>query len=667
MPRGEALAELRADNYGFSQRAADEILTNQYKSIDLLMERFLFVHAVIAFALAFIYSTWLITIPVTIASLLMFVTCRRFYPGMLITRCMAGVSLQIFVALHIYQLHGLPEMHFFFFSAETMLIFYYDWRAFWPGTILIIGQHILFAALTNAGYDMEFYPEAYVTLSKQFFHYSIAVGQVAVCAYWANYLRLGMLKDEFQRRELLRANEALELEVEERRAMEEKLEHQTLHDPITALPNRRKFAQDLEEAAQSVRESRSPGYGVLFIDIDHFKYINDALGHDVGDELLIKVANRLKAYNFNRGTIARFGGDEFTALLPNCSGIDVATKWAEDLEAAFQAPFELGKRSFAVTASIGVIISLTGHEPVGDILRNADMALYEAKSQGRARHLVFGEEMERQLTEKLTIENDLRLGLARDELCVHYQPIVCLKTGSVDGFEALVRWNHPSRGLLLPGAFLSIAEDCGLMDAISDFVLHTACEQIAIWNQGRERRLKMAVNVTEREMRDQGLGGRVAYALHRVNLRGEDLTIEVSENAIVDGCKEAIQGLAELRRMGCSVHLDDFGTGQASLSALVRLPANAIKIDRTFLGGLFKNRKNEALVVALTSMARKMGLAVIAEGVETPEQIQFVRNLGCGFAQGAAFNMALPAEEITAMLANLHSYRDRLPDDQQVA
>ena len=441
----------------------------------------------------------------------------------------------------------------------------------------------------------------------------------------------------------------------EREALESRLAHQAFHDALTGLPNRTLFSERLGQALARAGRGGQGLVAVLFLDLDNFKYVNDSLGHGAGDRLLVAVAERLRACLRPGDTAARLGGDEFTVLLEGVAGVGDATRVAERVMGALREPFGLGGRRLFVGASIGVALGEAGRDRPEDLLRKADTALYQAKGEGKARYALFDPEAERRTVRRLELENGLRRAVERDEFGVRYQPVVSLETGRPVGFEALVRWGHPTRGLVAPGEFVPLAEETGLIVPIGRRVLREACREARGWEELRPSGppLTVGVNLSARQLSHPGVVGDVEEALDEAGLDPELLTLEVTEGVLVEDAERHAGALRELKDLGVRLAIDDFGTGYSSLSYLRRLPADLLKLDGSFVGGIGKGAgEEEVLLEGIIGIAHGLGLGVAAEGVETAEQASRLRGLGCDLAQGYHFSWPLPSEEAAAFLAS---------------
>jgi diguanylate cyclase (GGDEF)-like protein len=444
----------------------------------------------------------------------------------------------------------------------------------------------------------------------------------------------------------------------DRRAAEDEMRRRALHDPLTLLPNRTLFGDRLAHALLQSRRRESLT-AVLFCDIDHFKLINDSLGHAAGDELLTGVAPRLKEALRPGDTVARFGGDEFAVLVEDLADEREAVEVAERIGALFTRPFVLSGIEHFVTVSVGIAIARKPGERPETLIRDADAAMYRAKERGRGRYEVFDQVMRARAVERLQLENELRRAIGRDELRVHYQPIVSLESGHVVAFEALVRWQHPRRGLIAPADFIPTAEESGTIESLGRWVLECACRQAAEWHAARPDGFPvgMSVNLSARQVSQPDLPDMVAEMLTSTGLEPSSLSLEITESALVEESEAPVQNLTALREMGVRLVIDDFGTGYSSLAYLRRFPLDAIKIDRSFVEGLGVERDSAAIVDALVAMARALSLGVIAEGVETAMQIEELKRLGCRQAQGFFFATPLPAPQVQELMGAGYSGR----------
>jgi diguanylate cyclase (GGDEF)-like protein/PAS domain S-box-containing protein len=445
-------------------------------------------------------------------------------------------------------------------------------------------------------------------------------------------------------------------DITERKAQEARIEHLAYHDSLTGLPNRAMLMDRLGQAL-SQAQRLDQQVAVLFIDLDRFKLVNDSLGHAVGDQLLQEIARRLRATLRDNDTVARVGGDEFQVVACNVAGATDAARIAEKLMRVLGEPFVLEGQELHVSASLGVSLFPRDGATGELLLKYADTALYEAKGEGRNAYRFFSPEMNAQAHGRLRLENDLRRAVERHELELHYQPQLDLATGEVCAVEALVRWRHPVRGLVLPNAFIPMAEETGLVLGIGEWVLNEACCQVAQWQReglaDNLTPLRVAVNISARQLQRPGLDGAVRRALSLSGLPAGCLELEITESSVMLDPLHARSVLQSLRELGVQLSIDDFGTGYSSLAYLKRLPLDRLKIDRSFIGGIPADPDDAAIVETIIVMTHKLGLRVIAEGVETQEQrLQLVRQ-GCDEMQGFLLAHPAPADELPALLKTL--------------
>jgi diguanylate cyclase (GGDEF)-like protein/PAS domain S-box-containing protein len=442
-------------------------------------------------------------------------------------------------------------------------------------------------------------------------------------------------------------------DVTERREAEERLEHQAFHDPLTNLPNRHLFLDRLGRALERIRRRRGRKAAVLFLDLDGFKVVNDSLGHEVGDLLLTVVSQRLGRCLRPEDTLARFGGDEFVVLIEAVDDPVKAVQVAERITEELRRPFIVEGRQLYVTASIGISLGdARTHDPDA-LLREADTAMYRAKGEGEG-FRVFDPTMYERVFRRLEVENDLRRAIEQAEFVVHYQPIVRLDSGEVRKIEALVRWDHPERGLLDPDEFVPVAEESGLVVPMGEQVLEQACRWGAEWQRRFPRTppLVMCVNLAARQLSRPDLADTVERVLGETGMEGRCLSLDVTETVYLGTLERNTAVLDRLKAMGVEISIDDFGTIYSSLSYLKRLPADAIKIDKSFVKVLDEDVEDKAIVHMIIELAHTLGMKVIAEGVEREEQAQRLKEMGCDFAQGYHFAQPLPAENIPALLSS---------------
>jgi diguanylate cyclase (GGDEF)-like protein len=448
-------------------------------------------------------------------------------------------------------------------------------------------------------------------------------------------------------------------DVTERKKLEEELAHRSLHDPLTDLANRALFKDSVERALRRTgRDGRV--VSVVFMDVDDFKHVNDSLGHAAGDKLLEAVAGRLRECIRPYDVAARLGGDEFGILLENADQ-RVATSVADRVLRSMDDPIRVDGLEISVHASLGIAIGSTGDE-VEDIMRNADVAMYMAKGRGKGRYEIFQPGMQATALERMELAAELRRAVEERELLLHYQPIVSLSTGAITGVEALLRWNHPARGLVPPMEFISTAEDTGLIVPIGRWALNEACRQLREWqDRYGDPPLSVAVNVSVKQLQDPRFVHDVRAALAANGVDARSLTLEITETVLMADAEEVLARLEELHAVGIRVAIDDFGTGYASLGYLTRFPVDILKVDRSFIRGVGTSEQAH-LTPVMASIGRTLGLTTVAEGVETPEQVHKLRELGFDAAQGFLFSRPAAAEQMEHVLAVRRLVRDFTED-----
>ncbi|MEY2451007.1 MAG: hypothetical protein QOD92_581 [Acidimicrobiaceae bacterium] len=438
-------------------------------------------------------------------------------------------------------------------------------------------------------------------------------------------------------------------DITERKQAEAALEHQALHDSLTGLPNRLLFLDRLDHAMTRAHRDSQAAPSVLFLDLDRFKLVNDGMGHDAGDELLAAVAARLRTALRPGDTIARFGGDEFVLLIESVTDRAQAEEIANRVLDCFEQPFRVDGEDLLVSASVGVAMFDPAHT-AAELVRDADAAMYRAKAQGRGRMQMFDAATREHELQRVHTENALRTALEQDELRVFYQPIFRLRDLRAVGVEALVRWQHPTRGLLAPSEFIDVAEDSGLIVPLGAWVLAESCRQVVEWNREfpTADALSLSVNLSARQLGEPSLVDTVATTLRDAGIDPSrvDIWLEVTETLVLRDPEIAAARLAELRALGVRLAVDDFGTGYSSLSYLRRFPVSALKIDRAFVAGLGHSAEDEAIVVAVVRLAHALGLQVVAEGVESEVQLTRLQEIGCDFAQGFLLQVPLPADQL---------------------
>jgi diguanylate cyclase (GGDEF)-like protein len=439
-----------------------------------------------------------------------------------------------------------------------------------------------------------------------------------------------------------------------RQSAEQELLHRALHDPLTGLANRTLFMDRLHQAL--ARSARHPGAtAVVFLDLDRFKVINDSLGHEAGDHVLKLMAERLRSVVRETDTASRFGGDEFLVLCEELAGQEEAVFIAERLARVIGEPIELEGGEVVVTTSIGIALAGGPDDRAEDLLRDADAALYRAKDRGRARYELFDHPMRAGAVKRLTVEGELRRALDRGELRLHYQPIVHTGDGRLSGVEALVRWEHPERGLLLPSEFVPVAEETGLIVPLGAWVMEEACRQWTVWRPvaGDGTSLGLAVNISASELARPQFPGTLDRLLAATGMDPSDLSLEITESVLLEASTSALDALRHVRHIGARMVIDDFGTGYSSLGYLKRMKVSGVKIDRSFIQGLGRDPEDSAIVAAIVSLAHGLGVVVVAEGVETSFQMDRLRLLNCEFSQGYYFSLPLSAEAMEEFLSDV--------------
>ena len=453
-------------------------------------------------------------------------------------------------------------------------------------------------------------------------------------------------------------NKALASEIQVRKNAEAELLHTAFHDNLTRLRNRAFFMERLASAIELQRTERDYGYAVLFLDLDRFKVVNDSLGHLAGDTLLKEIARRLKESTRPQDTLARIGGDEFAVLIEDATQLDASVAAAERIIKALRAPVRLGRQEVFPACSIGIVQSSSYPASPEALLRDADIAMYEAKRAGHGTYAVFTESMHATAVTKLELQTDLRLAFEREEFEVVYQPIMALGDRQVSGFEALLRWRHPERGLLSPAEFIDAAEEIGLIRQIDRWVRGEACRQLKAWQISFERAdLRMSVNASASEFADTSFASELAALLHELDLSPWSVQIEITEGIFLDPTASVIETVEQVRQLGVLIALDDFGTGYSSLSYINRYPIDTIKIDRSFVAGMSANGRTLAIVELVVNLGRALDVAIVAEGVETEHQEAMLVAMGCEFGQGYHFAKPERAGIAETLLGNTNSAR----------
>jgi diguanylate cyclase (GGDEF)-like protein/PAS domain S-box-containing protein len=445
-------------------------------------------------------------------------------------------------------------------------------------------------------------------------------------------------------------------DITEKKRFEAELEQKGFYDPLTQLPNRAMFDKRVERLVTRARllGASTPLFAIAWLDLDRFKCINESLGHGAGDELLVRTARRLEACLRPGDVLARVVGDQFTILLDDLHSESDAVRVAERIQNAMSMPLTVGGTEVFTSVSIGVALSSSGYTRHDDMLRDAYTALYRAKAAGRARHEIFDADMHRRAVDQLQLETDLRRAIDRQEWTIHYQPIVDLQTRRLAGFEALARWRHPSRGLVMPDLFIPTAEETGLIRPLGMWVMREACRQMRHWHDvyGGEPALGIAVNLSTRQLTHADLPAQVRAVLEETGLRPSSLTLEITESALMQSLQVGAAVLQELHEMDVHLDVDDFGTGYSSLAYLQSFPVQTLKVDRSFIRCMHSGAQQSEIVRAIVGLAHNLGMDVTAEGVETPQQIESLRALNCRRVQGFYFSRPIPAEEAEHLIAS---------------
>ncbi|HWP95156.1 MAG TPA: PAS domain S-box protein [Gammaproteobacteria bacterium] len=442
-------------------------------------------------------------------------------------------------------------------------------------------------------------------------------------------------------------------DITEQKRIERQLRHNATHDPLTGLPNRSLFIERLEKAMSYSQRKGALNYAVLFLDLDGFKVVNDSLGHAAGDKLLVEIAQRLRRCLRPWDTIARHGGDEFTILLEHIANEDDAIAVAERIHAELAHPFVIDEHEVFSNASIGIALGQSFYTRTDEVLRDADTAMYKSKALGKASYAIFDSQMHDLARARLQLETELRQALERGEFRAFYQPIVELRSRRLVGFEALLRWQHPSRGLIAPNDFLRVAEETGLILAIGWWMMRTACHQVAEWRQrySRARDLEISINIADSQFSHAELPERVNAILRETGLPPPSLHLEITETVFMENPVAAGERLRRLKALGVALHMDDFGTGYSSLSYLSRFPLDTLKIDRSFVADIVENRSHFAIVRTIVQLAKDLGMSTIAEGIENNDQVKALKKVDCPFGQGNLFATALSPADVEDMLA----------------
>jgi diguanylate cyclase (GGDEF)-like protein/PAS domain S-box-containing protein len=465
---------------------------------------------------------------------------------------------------------------------------------------------------------------------------------------------LGTATPIFDERGNLAGMIGVSTDISERKALEEELKRRASHDLLTDLPNHQAFVDRLGDALRRRKRRRedSPEVGVLFMDLDRFKTVNDSLGHEAGDRLLVAIAERIKNLLRHEDVLARFGGDEFAVLLENMEAPSDAVRMAQRIAEGLREPFVVSDHRVSVSASVGITLgSAHANDGPEGMLRGADEAMYRAKEQGPGCYEVFDPAMQLRAQERLTLEAELGRAVEQEEFVLHYQPIVSLRDGRIVGFEALLRWQHPEKGLQQPSAFLPLAEETDLIVPIDGWVLEEACRQTKLWEADYPSASLVAmVNLSTRQLEGGGLARTIEEVLRQVALKVHTLALDITEGGLIKASEDNVRTLQDLKKLGIRLELDDFGTGYSSLSYLKHFPVDGVKIDKSFVEGIGEDTADEALVRMTIDLCHTLGLEVLAEGIETSEQADSLRDMGCELGQGYYFGRPLPSAEFTERL-----------------
>ena len=442
-------------------------------------------------------------------------------------------------------------------------------------------------------------------------------------------------------------------DVTERIQVQERLRYDALHDSLTGLPNRNWLMERLALSIHQARRLDHYQYAVLFLDLDRFKVVNDSLGHLAGDQLLIAIAQRLQSIVRATDLVVRLGGDEFVLLLESVEGIQEVVHATERIFSELRSPLTIEGRDVYVTSSIGIVLGNKVYQQASHLLRDADIAMYRAKMNGKARYEIFDADMHRQAMQRLHLEQDLRQAIDRQEFVLYYQPIFTLEDGRLTGFEALIRWQHPSQGLKSPGDFIAVAEEIGLITLIDDWALHQACHQLALWQAKfpAMEHMKVSVNLSVQDLKQLDLLDKIDRILATTHLAGHCLTLEITESMLIDDVEAMIDILRSIKERNIQISIDDFGTGYSSLNYLHRLPVDNLKVDRSFVDAMQNGQRNYQIVETIVALSHQLGLEAIAEGIETQEQLQQLQHLGYQFGQGYLASRPLPDDDAERLLA----------------
>lgn len=451
---------------------------------------------------------------------------------------------------------------------------------------------------------------------------------------------------------------------EELRESRERYRHAAFHDGLTNLPNRNLFIETLKFLLEKYKRTPNRAFAVLSLDLNRFKTINESLGHSVGDRLISHVAKRLSSLVRENDLVGRFSGDSFGIILNNIQMADDAVQFAELIQRRIQKPFTIAGRQVFTTASIGISICNSNYEEAEDILRDADIAMYHAK-EGMKECIVFDQSMHTRAVTLLQLETDLRSAIDRNELSVYYQPIVDLATMKLIGFEALMRWNHPQRGIIPPNEFIPVAEETGLIVPMTLWILEKSCSQMVEWQKRdpENESLMISVNLSGKHFAHSDIVEQIRRVIVETTIKPSSVKLEITESAVMENAETAIAMLKNLRSLGLQLSIDDFGTGYSSLSYLHRFPIDMLKVDRSFVGSMEDGTENGEIVRTVIALGKTLGLSIVAEGIETIHQLHQLRILGCEYGQGYLFSRPVPVDEATAVLDDKTRWQNIIPDN----
>ncbi len=449
------------------------------------------------------------------------------------------------------------------------------------------------------------------------------------------------------------------------RESKEKFKHAAYHDSLTNLPNRNMFTRQLQFLLRRFQQTENADFAVLFLDLNRFKTINDSLGHSTGDNLILGVAQRLENLKRPKDMVARLSGDEFAIILNGSNNVQEVKHFAELIKEKLSAPFTLEERVVFTSVSIGIALSDPAYETAEDLLRDADIAMYQAKASHKP-YVVFDTRMHARAVNQLEVETDLRYALERSEMVAYYQPIINLKSMKLIGFESLMRWNHPTRGLVPPYEFIPVSEDTGLIIPLTIWILRDSCQKLAAWKKRfpAAKEMMISVNLSGKHFAQDDLVKSVKEVLAETGIEPRYLKLELTESAVMDNAEAAISILQQLKRVGVRLSIDDFGTGYSSLSYLHRFPIDALKIDRSFVSRMENGTENGEIVRTVVALAKALGLTVIAEGIETIHQLHQLRILGSEYGQGFLFSRPVPLEEAEELLSDPNRWKNIMGDQR---